>query len=103
MLGETHTPKEFNKLIIAGIKTNSGNVYDLLFDEKGELIKPGEQAEAVNYLADFFNKTLQPAYFSNFMLSILFLCASAVSTIKVMSIKQVKFFIVFYDLCPEGN
>ena len=66
MLGETHTPKEFNNIIIAGIKTESGKVYDLLFDESGEFIKPGEQSEAVNYLANFYDKTLQPAMFDSF-------------------------------------
>lgn len=59
------TSKDFNTIIIAFIKTKADNEYDLLFNEKGELIKPGEQAESVNYLADFFNKTLQPAYFDN--------------------------------------
>ena len=64
MLGETHTPKEFNNIIIAGMKTESGKVYDLLFDESGELIRPGDQAEAVNYLANFYNKNLEPARFN---------------------------------------
>ncbi|MDQ6756271.1 MAG: DUF6371 domain-containing protein [Bacteroidota bacterium] len=63
-LGETHTPKEFNNIIIAGYKTENGKVYDLLFNKDGELIKPGEQPEAVNYLADFYNKKLQPAMFN---------------------------------------
>jgi hypothetical protein len=65
MLGETHTGKDFNKLIIAGIKTKSGKVYDLLFDESGELIRPGEHPEAVNKLAGFFEKKLMPAMFDN--------------------------------------
>lgn len=46
------------------MKTKSGKVYDLLFDKDGELIKPGEQSEAVNYLANFYNKNLQPAMFN---------------------------------------
>lgn len=61
MIGETHTGADFNKLIIARIKTSNGKVYDLLFAADGELIKPGEQPEAVNKLASFFGKNLQPA------------------------------------------
>ena len=65
MIGETHTSKDFNKLIIAGIKTKEGKVYDLLFDERGELIKPREQAETVNRLAIFFEKDLRIMFFDN--------------------------------------
>lgn len=65
MMGETHTGKEFNRLIIAGIKTNTGKVYDLLFSADGELVTPGEQAEAVQHLASFFEKNLIPMYLDN--------------------------------------
>lgn len=63
MLGQTHTGTDFKNLIIAGIQTKQGKVYDLLFDESGEIVKPGEQVEAINQLASFFEKTLQPALF----------------------------------------
>lgn len=62
MMGETHTGKEFGKMIIAGIKTKAGKIYDLLFDREGEPIQPGTQPEMVNKLATFFNKQLQPAF-----------------------------------------
>jgi hypothetical protein len=62
---ETHTETDFNKLIIAKIETNKGDVHDLLFDESRELIKPGEQNEAVNKLAIFFNKNLIQAEFND--------------------------------------
>ncbi|MEP6466166.1 MAG: DUF6371 domain-containing protein [Parafilimonas sp.] len=65
MLGETHTGNDFNKLIIAGIKTISGKVYDLLFDESGELIRPGEQTKALTKLSSFFEKKLIHASFDN--------------------------------------
>jgi hypothetical protein len=64
MMGETHTGKEFNKIIIAGIKTHAGKVYNLLFDESGELIKPGEQSEAINNLESFFNKKFLSTMFN---------------------------------------
>lgn len=63
-LGELHTGRDFNRLIIAGIKTNSG-MYDLLFNLSGELIKPGDQAEYVKKVAAFFEKNFQPIYFDN--------------------------------------
>lgn len=65
MMGETHTGKAFNRLIIAGIKTNTGKVYDLLFSADGELITPGEQVQAVKHLASFFEKSLIPMYLDN--------------------------------------
>ena len=65
MMGETHTGKEFNRLIIAGIKTSTGKVYDILFSADGELVTPGEQAEAVQHLASFFEKNLIPMYLDN--------------------------------------
>jgi hypothetical protein len=61
LLGETLTGAAFNRLTIAGIKTGTGKVYDVLFDHNGELVKPGEQAEVVQKLATFFEKKLQPA------------------------------------------
>ena len=60
---ETHTGTDFSKLIIAAVETSTGKVYDLLFDEKGELIKPGEQTEVVNKVAAFFEKDFKSAMF----------------------------------------
>jgi hypothetical protein len=65
MLGETHTGPDFNKLIMAGIETKEGHVYDLLFDADGEIVRPGEHAETVNMLAAFFDKTLQYGLLDN--------------------------------------
>ncbi len=65
MMVETNTGKEFNRLIIAGIKTSTGKVYDLLFSADGELIRPGEQPEAVKNLASFFEKNLQRTFLDN--------------------------------------
>lgn len=60
LLGETHTGKEFDHLIIATMKTNDGKWYDLLYDEHGDLIKPGEHRKAVDDLAIFFEKNIIP-------------------------------------------
>ena len=60
---ETHTGTDFSKLIIAAVETSTGKVYDLLFDEKGELIKPGEQTEVVNKVSAFFEKDFKSAMF----------------------------------------
>jgi hypothetical protein len=63
MLGNTCTGADFSKIIIQGYKFKSGKVYDVLFTERGELLKPGEQPETVKKLGSFFEKTLQPAMF----------------------------------------
>jgi hypothetical protein len=61
---ETPTPKEYDNLLIALINVN-GNYYDLLFNADGELVRPGEQAEAVQHLASFFEKNLIPLNLDN--------------------------------------
>ncbi len=65
MLGNTCTGNDFSKIIIQGYQFKSGKVYDLLFSETGELLKPGEQPETVKKLGSFFEKKLQPAMFDN--------------------------------------
>ncbi len=65
MLGNTCTGNDFGKIIIQGYQFKSGKVYDLLFSETGELLKPGEQPETVKNLGSFFEKNLQPAMFDN--------------------------------------
>ncbi|MEJ7739610.1 MAG: DUF6371 domain-containing protein [Chitinophagaceae bacterium] len=65
LLCETHTGKDFNELIIACIKTQERKVVDLLVNKGGDLITPGEQDEAVNHLASFFEKPFQIAFFDN--------------------------------------
>lgn len=62
MLGQTCTGKSFNKMIITGMQTKQGCVYDVLFNEQGELVKQGEHSEAVNASAAFFEKNLQPGF-----------------------------------------
>jgi hypothetical protein len=65
LLGQTHTGKDFEYLIIVGIKTHSHKIYDLIFNSEGEPVRPGEQAQAVNRLETFFEKPLLPALFDN--------------------------------------
>lgn len=65
LLGNSKTGKAFNNYIIQGYEFKSGNMCDVLFDANGEMIRPGEQVEAVNQLASFFNKDLQPAMLDN--------------------------------------
>jgi hypothetical protein len=60
LLGETKTGRDFSNIIIQGFKTRSGYVYDVLFDEQGEPIAPGEKSDAVKALAVYFKKDLQP-------------------------------------------
>jgi hypothetical protein len=60
LLGETKTGEDFNNIIIQGFRTRSGQVFDILFDEHGEPIAPGEKSEAVKALANYFKKDLQP-------------------------------------------
>lgn len=62
---EVHTGKEYNQLIILGIKTITGHVYDLLLDELGELIIPDSQFETVNRLAHFYEREFRLLYFNN--------------------------------------
>jgi hypothetical protein len=64
-LGETHTPKEFNNMIIACIKTSEGTLYDILFNKNGNAIQPGEQIETVNNLAAFYKKTFHHGLVDN--------------------------------------
>ena len=64
-MGATYTGKDFNNIIIQGVKTNEGNCYDLFINEAGELIKRGEQEETINHLAQYFEKCLKPASFNN--------------------------------------
>lgn len=52
---------EFGSILIQGVKTKEGGFYDLIYSADGELIKPGEKNVAVNRLAGFFEKRLQPA------------------------------------------
>jgi len=59
LMGETHTGKDFNYLIIAGIKTRSRSIYDVIFDAEGEPIQPGLLSDTVKKLAAFFEKKLQ--------------------------------------------
>lgn len=65
LMTETHTTKEFNHIIIVGVKDDGGTWYDLFINRDGELIKQGEQAEAVQQLAKYFKKNLVPILFDN--------------------------------------
>ena len=62
---EHPTTNEFNYLNSVYFKLQNGNGIDIFFNESGEPIKPGEQSEAVNNLANFFKKKLQPGMFDN--------------------------------------
>ncbi len=63
---ETHTPKQFNYLIMKYVKTKSGKNYDLLFHSNGELVKQGELQETVYQLAAFYEKDFKPVLFDDF-------------------------------------
>ena len=65
LMSETHTTKEFSRLIIAGIKMKDGSLYDIILNSNGELIQQGEESEAVQQLATFFEKKLIPVVFDN--------------------------------------
>ena len=65
LMGATYTGKNFNYIIIQGVKTKEGNCYDLFINEAGEIINRGEQLETINHLAQYFEKCLKPASFNN--------------------------------------
>jgi hypothetical protein len=60
--GNNYTGRAFSDLIIQGYRFKDGSVYDVLFGHTGELLIPGEQDEAVQRLACFFEKQLQRAF-----------------------------------------
>lgn len=62
VVAEVHTGAAFSNMIIVGIKGKSGELYDLLFNEAGEIIKPGEKSEEVRRMADFYEKKWLNAY-----------------------------------------
>jgi hypothetical protein len=64
-LGNNYTGPAFSDVIIQGYQFKNGKVYDVLFNACGELIRPGEHAQAVNRLAAFFKKTLRSAQFDS--------------------------------------
>ncbi|MEO5997307.1 MAG: DUF6371 domain-containing protein, partial [Chitinophagaceae bacterium] len=61
ILGELHPGKPFNNLILACFIFDGTKIYDLLFDQNEEFIRPGEQDDAVCKFAIFFEKKIKPA------------------------------------------
>jgi hypothetical protein len=59
----TYLSKEFNHTAILYVKTTKGK-FDLLFDEDGELIQPGND-KLVTDIESYFDKKLIPATFDN--------------------------------------
>jgi hypothetical protein len=59
----TYTDETFQEIIIYHYEDRTGNVYEFLYNKNGELIRPGEQAEAVKNLEIFFEKNLIKATF----------------------------------------
>jgi|GEM_PF-7112039 len=59
--GGTYTDVTFQEIIIYHFQDRAGIIYELLFNKDGELIAPGQQAQAVNKLAISFKKKLMQA------------------------------------------
>lgn len=64
-VAETHLGKEFNGLNTVYFVKKDGTGYDMLFDENGMLIQPGEQVETIKKFEAFYKRKLQPAIFED--------------------------------------
>ena len=59
----TRTGKDFNQLIMAGLQTSDGKVYDILYTSEERLLEPRSQTEWVQQLEAFFEKKFEPMCF----------------------------------------
>lgn len=59
-----NTSIEFNEMVLVTMEIKDGFI-EVLFNKEGELVKQGEQIEAVKQLSAFFNKAFEPITFDN--------------------------------------